>query len=399
MRRHYMKKIAPIIITLLIIIGLTGCWSSKELSEIAIVTAMGIDRTQDGYRISIQIVNPGAIAAKTGGQDLGMSVYTAEGRTVMEAIRKLTTLTPRKPYFSHLRVVIFGEETVKAGIRKPLDFLSRDHNMRTDFVIVIAKKMKAEDQIKILTPLEKISANKIFSSIESAEKNWAPTKIVLLDELVSSLISEGKQPVMSGLEVLGDPENGNKKENLESVQAPVTIKTDFIGILKDDKLIGWLDESESKGFNYITDNISTTVGYIECDGGGTVTIETVRSKTDMKGLFENNTPKIKIQVTTEADIADVECPVDIANTEAITDLEKQFNKKTETIILKSIEKAKKMKSDIFGFGEALGRTDAKRWEELKHGWDEEFTKLDIDVEVDIKIRRTGTITESFQKEE
>ncbi|WP_394231483.1 Ger(x)C family spore germination protein [Niallia oryzisoli] len=394
-----MKKIAPIIITLLIIIGLTGCWSSKELSEIAIVTAMGIDRTQDGYRISIQIVNPGAIAAKTGGQDLGMSVYTAEGRTVMEAIRKLTTLTPRKPYFSHLRVVIFGEETVKAGIRKPLDFLSRDHNMRTDFVIVIAKKMKAEDQIKILTPLEKISANKIFSSIESAEKNWAPTKIVLLDELVSSLISEGKQPVMSGLEVLGDPENGNKKENLESVQAPVTIKTDFIGILKDDKLIGWLDESESKGFNYITDNISTTVGYIECDGGGTVTIETVRSKTDMKGLFENNTPKIKIQVTTEADIADVECPVDIANTEAITDLEKQFNKKTETIILKSIEKAKKMKSDIFGFGEALGRTDAKRWEELKHGWDEEFTKLDIDVEVDIKIRRTGTITESFQKEE
>ena len=394
-----MKKIAPIIITLLIIIGLTGCWSSKELSEIAIVTAMGIDTTQDGYRISIQIVNPGAIAAKTGGQDLGMSVYTAEGRTVMEAIRKLTTLTPRKPYFSHLRVVIFGEETVKAGIRKPLDFLSRDHNMRTDFVIVIAKKMKAEDQIKILTPLEKISANKIFSSIESAEKNWAPTKIVLLDELVSSLISEGKQPVMSGLEVLGDPENGNKKENLESVQAPVTIKTDFIGILKDDKLIGWLDESESKGFNYITDNISTTVGYIECDGGGTVTIETVRSKTDMKGLFENNTPKIKIQVTTEADIADVECPVDIANTEAITDLEKQFNKKTETIILKSIEKAKKMKSDIFGFGEALGRTDAKRWEELKHGWDEEFTKLDIDVEVDIKIRRTGTITESFQKEE
>jgi len=394
-----MKKIAPLLSVLFILLGLTGCWSKKELSEIAIVTALGIDMIEDGYRVSIQIVNPGAIAAKTGGQDLGMLVYAAEGRTVLEAIRRLTTVAPRKPYFAHLRVVIFGEETAKAGLRKPLDFLSRDHSMRTDFVITIAKGMKAEDQIKVLTPMEKVSANKIYTSIETAEKNWAPTKIVLLDELVSALISEGKEPIITGLEVLGNPEIGNKRENIERVQVPVTIKSDYIGVLKEDKLVDWLDERESKGFNYITDNITNTVGFIECEGGGTITIETIRSKTDMKGIFEKDKPKIKIHITTEADIADVECPIDISKTETITELEHKFNKKTEAIILESIDKAKKLKTDIYGFGEALSRADAKKWERLKHTWDEEFTKLDVETKIDIKIRRTGTITESFQKEE
>ncbi|WP_071394449.1 Ger(x)C family spore germination protein [Bacillus tuaregi] len=391
-----MKKIAPIILSMSFV--LSGCWSSKELSEIAIVTALGIDKAEAGYRVSIQVVNPGAIAAKTGGQDLGMSVYTAEGHTILEAVRKLTTVAPRKPYFAHLRVVIFGEEIAKAGLRKPLDFLSRDHSMRTDFVITIAKGMKAEDQLKVLTPMEKVSANKIFSSIETAEENWSPTKIVLLDELISSLVSDGKEPVITGLGIIGDPQKGNKKENLETVQAPVSIKTEQIGVLKEDKFVGWLDESESKGFNYITDNITSTVGYIECDDG-TVTLETIRSKTDMKGSFEKDKPKIKIHVSTESDIADVECPIEISNIKTIKKLEKQFNQKTEAIIMSSIEKAKELKSDIFGFGEALSRADAKKWEKIKDNWDEEFTNLNVEVTIDVKIRRTGTITESFQEVE
>jgi spore germination protein KC len=378
--------------------GLTGCWSVKELTDIAIVSALGIDRTEDGYKVSVQIINPGEIAAKKGGGGLGMSVFDAEGRSVAEAVRKLTTVTPRKPYLSHLRVVILGEELAKAGIRKPLDFLSREHEMRTDYVITIAKGMKAEDQLKVLTPMEKISANKIFSSIETAEQNWAPTKIVLLDELISSMVSDGKEPVITGLEIIGNPETGSTIDNIQRAKAGTIIKSDFLGVLKDDKLIDWLDESESKGFNYITDNINQTVGFMECDGGGTITIETIRSKTDRKGTIKNGKPKININVMTEANISDVECPVDLSKSETIKDIENEMNKKTEEIILSSVEKAKKLNSDIFGFGEVIGRAEPKKWEDLKKNWDEEFRNTDVEVKADIKIRRTGTISESFQEE-
>lgn len=42
---------------------LSSCWSSKELTDLAIVAAMGIDKTKDGqYQITLQIINPGNVA-------------------------------------------------------------------------------------------------------------------------------------------------------------------------------------------------------------------------------------------------------------------------------------------------------------------------------------------------
>ena len=393
-----MKIPVYILLSFLMLLSLTGCWSKRELTDIAIVSALGIDLAEDGYRVSVQVINPGEIAAKQGGNGLGISVFTAEGKSIAEAVRKLTTVSPRIPYLAHLRVVILGEEVAKTDIKKPLDFLSREHEMRADFVIGIAKGMKAEDQIMILTPMEKISANQIFSTIETAEQNWAPTKIVLLEELIDTLVSEGKEPVITGLEVVGDPETGSKAENTQSAKPQTSIKTDYLGVFKQGKLIEWLDESESKGFNYITDNIKKTVGYVECDGGGTVTVEIIRSKTDMKGTIENGQPNIKIEVISEANISDVECPIDLSNSESVHDIEKKMNKKIEENILNTVEKAKELKSDIFGFGEVIGRDEPKEWKSLKKNWDENFIETNVEVKVDLKIRRIGTTSESFQEE-
>ncbi|WP_445648562.1 Ger(x)C family spore germination protein, partial [Priestia aryabhattai] len=42
---------------------LTSCWSKKELTDLAIVSAMGIDETKDGrFHITLQIINPGNVA-------------------------------------------------------------------------------------------------------------------------------------------------------------------------------------------------------------------------------------------------------------------------------------------------------------------------------------------------
>lgn len=393
-----MKRIAAVLLIVCLSIGLAGCWSSTELTEMAIVTAFGIDKADDGFRISVQIVNPGEIAAKNQSAGVATTVYAADGKSMFEAIRRITTMTSRKLYFAHVRVVLFGEELAKEGIKKPLDFLSRDHEMRADFVMAIAKEMKAEDAIKILTPMEKVAANKIYTSIENSEKNWAPTKLVLLDDLIGALVSKGKQPVITGLEVQGDPNMGNKRENIQRVKAPTIIKTNKIAVFDEDQLVGWLDENESKGFNYITDNVTNTVGYVECEGGGTVTVELIRSKTKMKGNFEKGRPKINLTITAEANVADVECPTDLTKSKALFDLEKEFNKKTKEIVLESVERAKELKTDIFGFGDEIERVSPKKWEEIKNNWDEVFPTTEVDVKVDIKIRRLGTISDSFQEE-
>lgn len=52
------------------------------------------------------------------------------------------------------------------------------------------------------------------------------------------------------------------------------------------------------------------------------------------------------------------------------------------------------KSDIFGFGEAIHRSNPEMWNLLKKDWDDrEFPDLKVHTEVDVKIRRLGTTTQ------
>ncbi|WP_228552692.1 Ger(x)C family spore germination C-terminal domain-containing protein, partial [Paenibacillus polymyxa] len=56
---------------------------------------------------------------------------------------------------------------------------------------------------------------------------------------------------------------------------------------------------------------------------------------------------------------------------------------------------KKYKTDIFGFGNAIHRDNPKLWNKIKKDWDEEFLDMDVEVNVDFKIRGLGTISNSF----
>ncbi|MEH7215319.1 Ger(x)C family spore germination protein, partial [Priestia megaterium] len=72
---------------------LTSCWSKKELTDLAIVAAMGVDKTKDGrYHLTLQIINPGNVAGglQGGGGALSppVTIYSASGDNLVEASRR-----------------------------------------------------------------------------------------------------------------------------------------------------------------------------------------------------------------------------------------------------------------------------------------------------------------------
>ncbi|WP_078431385.1 Ger(x)C family spore germination protein [Metabacillus halosaccharovorans] len=389
------KKLLIIICMLLLT---SGCWSKKDLNELAIVTAIGIDKTENGYSVSIQILNPSELAGNTSSGRTEVVRFVKSGETVFEALRKLSTDTPRRIYLAHLREVVFGEEIASEGIGKALDFISRDHEMRTDFYITVAKGSTAADILNIQTAIEKVPANKLFNALENSESVWAAAKTVKLDELINSIVSKGKEPVLTGIYLYGNAEAGGSIENVHNVSPETGLKIDYLAVFKKDKLIGWLNKDESKGFNYITDNIKNTVVTIEQEDGK-IAIETLRSKTKVKGKMEKGKPVIDISITTEGNIADVESSIDLTKPENIDKLEKKYSDNIKEKVQTSIQQVQEeFQSDIFGFGEVIHREDPKAWKGLKDNWDEHFTNLDVNVHVKADIRRLGTITDSFQKE-
>lgn len=392
------RKTALVFFFIALLLFLGGCWNRRELNDLAIAVAMSVDKVGKQYHVAVQVVDPGEVATKKGGggQRTPVTLYSANGETLFEAIRRITTSSSRKIYFSHLRMYVIGEALAREGIGNVLDFISRDHELRTDFYIVVAKNASGENALKILTPLEKIPAISMFTSLESSQKAWAPTVAITLDELINDIASDGKQPVLTGLEVTSDPQIGETKGNVQKIKSPAGLKYLGLTVFKEDKLIGWLNETESKAYNYIRNEVKSTINVMSCPKGGKLSIEIISSKTKVKGRVTNGKPQIDVEVRIEGNVGEVECKIDLTKTESIAELEKRAEQEKKDVIEKSIKKVqKKYKVDIFGFGEVIHRADPKAWKKLKKDWDKTFVNLPVNVKINVKIRRLGTLSNSF----
>ena len=75
-----------------------------------------------------------------------------------------------------------------------------------------------------------------------------------------------------------DIETGKTLKNLERSKPPITLQYIGIAIFKNDKLVDWLNEDESKGYNYIMNNVNSSMGHIPCPKGGILGVEIIRTK-------------------------------------------------------------------------------------------------------------------------
>jgi len=382
---------------------LTGCWSRRELNELGIAFALGLDEGKNGnVRVTAQIVDPGMIAQKIGGGGAPGSPVTnfsEEGKTVFEAVRKMTKDSPRKIYPAHLRILIISESLAKKGIGDILDLLSRDWEVRSDFLIVIAKKQRAEQILKIATPIEKIPANSMYQTLTTTSKVWAQSSAVVLDKLIQEIVSKGKQPVLSGIKIVGNIKEGKNITNIQDIASNAHLKFDNVAVFHIDKLIGWLNDDESKTYNLLMNNVIDTVLNIKCPSGGKAVIEIIRSKAKIKGEVIDGKPNAKVVMNMEGNVGEVECNIDLTKPRSIAQLEKIFKQKETEVISKSIKSVqRKFQSDIYGFGEAVHRSNPKYWSKVENDWDKQyFVNLPVDIKINIKLRRVGTIGNSFMQ--
>jgi spore germination protein KC len=394
------KKIFLYVMVGTCLLILSSCWSSKEITELMIVTGMGIDRDSDTgeYKVTLQIINPGEIASQTKTERLEVTTYQTTGESIYEVMRRFSTEVPRKMYLAHIQLVIFGEELAKEGIGKTLDYISRNHEFRTDFFILVSKGSSAEDVLNVLTPTEASPSVSLYSAINVSEKIWAPTKGVHLDELLNTLILDGKQPVLTGVKVSGDKDKADEVTSLEQIKPAAITKITGFAAFNKDKLVGWLTEKESKGYNYIISNISSTVGSFPCEDG-VIAVEVKKAKTDLQSKIKNGKPSVTIKTDIEADLGEIQCDMDLTKTAVIKQIEEGASKQVQTLMEHSITKAKEeFKSDIFGFGEVIHRQHPKAWKKMKGNWSETFQNLEISFDINYDIRRIGTISDTFQRD-
>ncbi|GIO97018.1 hypothetical protein J14TS5_21040 [Paenibacillus lautus] len=398
----FKRKIRSVLLILSLVVFISGCWSKKELNELAVVMALGIDIDENGYAVSAQVLNSSEAGSKQGGSmgSLPVVTYRSVGKTIPDALQRMLSMAPRMLYLSHVRVLVFGEDLARIGVSDVLDYISRNHQLRSDFFMLVAKNGKASEILEVVTPFEYVPANSLYSSILISEKKWAATGKVTIQQFVTELKRNGSDPVLSGVQLSGGLAEGQSMENVKQISPSTLLQHTGLGVFKGDRLVGWLGEPPSKTVNYVLNKVDTTAGYISCPDSGIVGFAVNRAETSLDvSLNSEGIPEFSAELEIEADLDSVQCPIDINRPAVIDELEKNIEDKYNANIRKHIgEVQQQYGADIFAFGEVLHRKYPGVWKKYRDHWGESFKTMSIHVNADVAIRRIGSIIQPLNQE-
>ncbi|MDQ1000587.1 spore germination protein KC [Neobacillus niacini] len=391
------ERLLLFLVFIVSILLLSGCWSRKELTDLAIVAAIGIDKNEEGrYVGTLQIINPGNVTGgmQGGGGSQGppVSVVTGTGDSIVELSRRTSRKLSRRLYYAHTNLVVIGEDLAKEeSISDILDPLERDAEFRSTAIIVIAQGSNASDIVKVLTAIDKIPANKVIKTLKFTERTWGENISVNMQDTIKTLVSPGKELVVSGFRVSGDTDKGGKVENTQQTEPSSLIYAGSLAIFKTGKLVAWIDGETARGSVFLLDKLNASAIAIKWEGKDEAMIyELIRQKTKVSVKMEKGKPRVSIDVRAEGNIGEARLPIDLNNPDVLLKIEKVIEKEIKKEISMAVKQAQKNKSDIFGFGEALHRTNPKEWEKMATEWNDiYFPEVKTDIVVDAFIRRTG----------
>ncbi|OMD39227.1 Ger(x)C family spore germination protein [Paenibacillus odorifer] len=401
MNKKLVRGVLQLMIALQFTLVLSGCWERKELNEVAFVLGIGIDKAEKGYTVSMQVVIPSAISSQStgggGGTGVPVVVYKFTVPTFYDAQRMLNLDSSRTSYLGHIRVLVIGEELARSGVGEILDVFKRSREPRMDFYVLVARGTTASDVLNVLTPMDKLPANKLFSSLDNSYKDSAKTVAVTLDDFIENLLSQGENPVLTGVEVMGNPKDGEEKSNVERTTPKTRLEYHTVAVFRKDKLIGWLNEGETIGYNYINDKVTAHSGPIAGEDGKPIVIEAIQASTKRKVKIIDGEPHIYLNVKALCNIEEVHSTENLESESTIRRLEKETEERIVERMQYTVEQVNnRFNVDIMGFGQSIYHDSPKAWAKLQHKKGGDYLKsLPIHYSASVVINRVGLTDNSF----
>ncbi|MDK2931640.1 MAG: spore germination protein [Bacillota bacterium] len=381
-----------------------GCWNRREIETVGFVLAAGVDEAREEGKIQLTVLIAKPFAIGGGMETHGSAeerpfwVVSSTGYTVFEAVRNLFSQSPRRPFWAHCRFIVIGEEFARKGIRDVLDWFDRNGEFRRRVWIVAAKGAKASDLLQTEFELERMPPEGAMRLLQAARTELSTVGEDMLNDFLQKLEGEGIDPIATRAEIIPRPQEFDIRGELKREKIGGSPRLTGAAVFRNDRLVGWLNKPETRGFNWITGRVRSGIIVIEKPGeeGKFIGLEILRAKGSFKPEVEDGRVTVTVKVEAEANVGDVQGFIDLLRSpELWASMERRMATVIENEVLAAVAKAQELGSDIFGFGAELNRRDPKKWaDEFRDRWDEKFRDIDVHVEVKARLRRSGLVIRS-----
>lgn len=167
-----MKKLLLIIISLCF---LTGCYNYNELEDLSVVSSMIIDYQDDNYLISLEVYDN----KKT-------IYYDGSGKSISDALESILLSNEKKVYLSHINAVLF---TKNVKVKPMVDYFLREPTTNNTFYFVLSETndIYKEKDIDLGKKIFKIlKRNNVFNFSKLLEIIYNDTKDIIIPYLSES---------------------------------------------------------------------------------------------------------------------------------------------------------------------------------------------------------------------
>lgn len=397
------NKYFIMIYILFIMLILSSCTGGKEIKELALVTAIGIDREGNDIVLTCEVTNPLYNPSIDGVSSASKSTVFINGRgkTLFEAIRAITLDFDRQLFFSHANILILGEDLARDGIIKNLDYLLRAEEPREDLKIVVAKGSKASEIMRVRGDLNLSVGIYISNLLDNFDYNGRSIKIDLA-EYYRYYYEVDNEPVIGLIE-----KEEIKETGVKTGEPGPTKKVLNVGggaVTRRDSLIGYFTPDEMFGFNFIVNDIKggvitfTTPKELNKDipiigkEGKYTSLEILKSGTKNEVTVKDGNIHLDVNVKIRASLVEEMRAVDLDDEEIIKILEDSASREVEKIISKTLEKGQKeFKQDNFSIGQGIHKKNPDLWKEISEDWESIFPEMTYSINVKTNITKIGIL--------
>ncbi len=379
-------KSTAIILSLALSLSLTGCWDNHEMDTLFIVTGVALDTAEQKDQVDITL-EIGKAKSKGEGESSGKKdssvMLNITSNSMMQGLMEINQNSSRTLLLQHNQLILMGEDFAKQGVKERIDLFMRDQEARMEVLVLVAEG-KAGEVLSAKVDQEDITSM-YLSRVMHDHGAVSPYYRTRMLDFVSRVLHETSAPVAPLITLV-------KKDDKEEIKVIGT------AVFKDDKMVGKLDGEQTQGYVWAMGEVGRSSMIAKSQFGSAVLrIEELNTKPEV--LFEpDGKVKLRLAIKTQLSIGELQGFANMPPLEVMPILEEMARQQITGQISATFDKAQELGTDIYELGTMIYRKHPKQWHTIKDRWDEIFSQMPLEIEVEVKLPETGQIIKSLEME-
>ncbi len=384
------KLVASILLIITLVIP-SGCWDMREINEIGLVMAVGIDkspRDPNLFLVTVQVANPQGSGSSGGEKQKNESqvwIANAEGKTIFDAIREIARFSSQRIMWAHNNIIVVGESLARDDITPVIDFFTHNHELRMKTWMAVTP-LSAGDVVSSNVGM----GNAPGRSITEVFRFQNLTGLGLPSDLLNvyhDFTSENNNLLISSLtlnEALTQAGLADISENIVE-----QIEVSGLAVFDKNRMLGYLTADEARGLSWFlgeSPNLVISLPHPQ-NQNKSVAVEMNAVKAKIDSRLNQGAPEFTIEISGSGHISEEDTFSSLTINEFKSTLENLAEQQIAAEIRSSVSKVQKeYRSDVLRFGKTVHVQHKKEWNrDLKYRWAEIFPESEVEVVVKVSI--------------